>query len=282
MSFKLGKLQVLLAAVGALILGLQIARTKKVTPTQRSVIFLATVSAGALFLTTAYSQFLWDFFSPVMALFQFPWRFIPYGMVGLAVLAGYTIHAVRFPLRELVVLGIITVLFVSGRKYFIKPLLPLAQYQQEYDSPEYRTSGLAYKVQEYLPVGADHEYWRTLESREDRKVDIGFDPMQPVDFSGTYEMLKNSPFEKSVRIEESGKLAINVHAFPFWKISVNGKAIDSYERDRLARPVITVTQGDILDIRYEQTFIEKSANLLTLIGLFLLSAYAVVQHRRPA
>jgi hypothetical protein len=270
MSFKVGKIQLILAGVGLLALLAQILFKKKITSNQRALLLIALFSLGAFFLTVMYSQFIWDLFSPVMALFQFPWRFIVFGIFGVATFAGYLGEVARVPFRSVIVVGLVFVLFFTGRKYFIKPLIPFAEYQQAYNSDEYLHKEIAYKMKEYLVAGADYTYWSSLNPGNGEPVQVPFDYTQPIEFVGRYGVEKNSLFEKKIVFVEPEKVLINIHYFPFWKIYLNNQEILPREFDNLARPTLFVNQGDVLVVRYEQTLTEKLSNILSLIGVALL------------
>ncbi|MEO8581434.1 MAG: 6-pyruvoyl-tetrahydropterin synthase-related protein [Patescibacteria group bacterium] len=270
MSFKIGKLQFILGTLGLSAFLFKIFRQKKISQNNLPLLFIAVFSVGAFFLTLYPSQFIWDFFSSVMALFQFPWRFIVFGLFGIAVFAGYLFHAFHFPLQKIIAFTIVLFLFISGRKYFITPTMPFDTYQTQYNSDEYFSQHLAYKMPEYLVTIADLPYWRSLQSSDEKKVDLSFDPALPTQSTTEYTLIQNTPFEKSLSFMEAGDAIINIHYFPFWKIMVNDQQVFPTHFDMLARPIMSLDAGDKVTIQYEQTSIEKAADILSLIGFILL------------
>lgn len=270
MSFKIGKIQLIFAFLGFIMLFFEIVLKRKIERKKLPIYFIAIAASGALFLTTYYSQFIWDAFSSVMAIFQFPWRLVAFGIFGVGVLAGYVFKYFSRNILKFVTTVIILILFLPGRKYFIKPLISFDQYNLQFNSSEYFTKHIAYKLPEYLVTGADLQYWRSLEPMLDKPAEISMNFYQPLDSSTEQTIIKNEPFEKMVIVKNSASAVVNIHYFPFWKISVNDIPVIPEKFDRLMRPIISVKQNDTIKIRYEQTTIEKTGNLLSLFGLGLL------------
>ena len=225
---------------------------------------------GSLFLTLEYSKPIWDLFRPIMALFQFPWRFLVFGMFGAGFFSAYVFSLSKHPVRYIVIAGLILVLFITGKKYFIKPLMDHEVYNGRYNSLDYRQRILPYNMREYLPVGVKYDYWHYLNPTEVNAIQVGFDYNKPVQFEGDFTVIQNTPFEKEVVVKSNGTLIVNVHNFPFWHISVNNNLIKVLGTDNLARPKIEVESGDTIQIKYRQTSLEKLANALTLFGTVLL------------
>jgi hypothetical protein len=87
MSFQLGLLQVLGAAVGTLAAFSRPARGERRLPYRLDAIFLVIVSLVTIFLMTPAAKPIWDIL-PLVKLMQFPWRLLALTTVTLALLAG--------------------------------------------------------------------------------------------------------------------------------------------------------------------------------------------------
>jgi hypothetical protein len=270
MSFKVGKIQMVFGMLGLITLVCVSVFQKKIVKKKMPLFFIALISLGAFFLTTYFSRIIWDLFSPIMAIFQFPWRLIAFGMVGTAVMAGYFFVKIPAVLQKFMLIILLFILFIPGRKYFIKPLTSFDQYNQEFNSPEYFSKHLAYKLPEYLVTQADLAYWRSLEETDQKVPDLGFDFSQPLDFSGNITVIKNDQFEKIVQVKQSGDTTLNIHYFPFWKLFVNDIPIIPKNFDRLGRPMLSVATNDIVRISYHQSQVEQTGNIFSLLGIILL------------
>lgn len=133
LSFKLGKLQLLLAAIGLLI-----ALKKRAL----SGLLIAGSVLFYLCLATPLSRPLWDKL-PVLQMVQFPWRSLGVASVLLSWLAGYAVGNIRPRfLRLLTSIFLIGVLLALNLKYFTPQTLI------DPPSPE---RDIAPVVPEYMP-----------------------------------------------------------------------------------------------------------------------------------
>ena len=87
MSFQLGLMQVLGAAVGALAVFSRSSRGGRRLPHRLDALFLVVLSAATIFLMTPAARLIWDAL-PLVNLMQFPWRLLALTTVTLALLAG--------------------------------------------------------------------------------------------------------------------------------------------------------------------------------------------------
>ncbi len=133
MSFKLGKIQILLAAVGVII-----ALIERSSPAM--LITCATIFF--VFLATPLSRFLWDGLS-VLQMVQFPWRSLGLVSILMSWLAGYAMGNIRSrPLRLGFTILIIGSLLTLNLKYFVPQTLI---------APPSPQRDIASVVPEYMP-----------------------------------------------------------------------------------------------------------------------------------
>jgi hypothetical protein len=278
MSFKLGKLQLILAGLGITAALYQLLFRKNTSRLILTTLYFTVIFLGSLFLTLEYSKFIWEIFEPIMSLFQFPWRFVALAMVCMGILSGYFFYTIKCTGKEVLTMLIIVVLSLSARKYFIKPLLDLDQYQISYNSSAYLEKSLAYKMKEYLPQTVDYIYWSTLNKSLDEEVPLGFDYKQPIEFPGKYTATV-SDFRKEVIVSEPGKGYVNIHYTPLWNIAINSQPFTPIDFDKLGRPVVELNTGDTVEIIYRQTLIEKIANAISGIAILILFSISLPQLR---
>ncbi len=258
MSFKLGKLNLLLGTFGFLLLLYQSFRQNKNDLIKRVSIFMGVLFTLSIFLTLNYSQPVWDLFSPVMSLFQFPWRFLVFGMVGSSFLGAYLFHYLKLPFKSILIVLIILISFVTARKYLIKPMHSYTAYNAKYNSTTYITKELAFMMPEYISSNTNYNYWSAFDS----KLPLRSDQLVDLD--------KNGLFEKKFHTSGPAQIVINIQYFPYWKVFVEDKEVRITKFDKLGRPVLKLSKPSQVRVTYIQTPIEQTGNFLTIIGFVLL------------
>ena len=236
-------------------------------------------------MTLYQSKLVWDFLSPILAIIQFPWRFISFSLLGLAFLATYFWQTINVPevilnlvqdligkqipkqvwndIKNLIIVLIIFVALAISSKYFYSKPINKAAFENKYLSQEYIERVAAYKIAEYLPKTADYQTWRT---------GVDFNYLLPIETRETnYQLIKNRPFEKIIQVNP-GFVKINIHYFPFWQISIDGKIIIPDKFDQLGRPILSINKPSLIKISYQQTLIESISNLITILTFITLLA----------
>ncbi len=270
MSFKLGKLNLILGVFGFLLLLYRSLKQKKNDITKRISIFMGILFAISLFLTLNYSKPIWDLFSPVMALFQFPWRFLIFGMVGLAFFGAYFFHYLKLPFKNILITFLIIACFVTARKYLIKPMYSYSEYNAKYNSKTYIAEELAYMMPEYISSKTNYSYWSTFDPARPIRTKVNYKYDLPAQSERSFAVIKNDHFEKEIKTTGQSELAINVQHFPYWKIYIDNKDVVIAKFDKFGRPVLKLNKPAHVRIAYEQTPTEQTGNVLTLIGFVLL------------
>ncbi len=266
MSFKIGKIQLIFFFL-AILLFLKQVTFKKETKINKELLFFLVVTMSSLFLTTYQSKFIWAGFTPLFSIFQFPWRFISFSLIGIGFFATYLFSKLRIPFKNLILVIIIFFTLIINGKYFYKSPILKQDFKNTYLTQDYIEQKVAYKVAEYLPKSASYDYWLKFKKT--------FDYRLPVELSNSQslQIVKNDPFAKTVTVNVTApsEVKINIHYFPYWKIYINGKQTSLNKFDQLGRPLIYLSQSSTIKIVYEQTLIEKVGNLATIIAfLFLL------------
>ncbi|OGK62039.1 hypothetical protein A2334_04170 [Candidatus Roizmanbacteria bacterium RIFOXYB2_FULL_38_10] len=270
MPFTLGKIHILLGTFGLFALIFDFIRQKKRSSHYRAItLFILLLGIGSLFLTTYQSDIIWELFKPILAIFQFPWRFLVFGMFSLGFFSAYFSEVLQDTLHKiapyLIILMFAFLLFMSG-KFFSKPwLMSYDEYASAYLSKNYVTQTVAYNIAEYLPVSADYSYWRSFDLQtnpQNTKIEMVNGPVEIKD-SSTFKILKNSHFFKEVQINKPMTIKINIHYFPFWEIQINDKQIKPNLFDQLGRPIIKLSQPSTVRIFYNETGIEKTSNYIS-------------------
>ncbi len=229
----------------------------------------------SVFMMTQYSTPIWEALPP-MKFFQFPWRFLLLASFFSSFASGALIF---FTLR-----------FHTNQKYrnifylgsMILILIPFIFYSRLFNPQEY----LNKNSQDY--VNKDYLNWTTSRI-SDEYMPKSFDTPENKNeiiknkISGDVRIanLSSNTKELSVDLEspERTKIVVHIPYFPAWNYYLNGKKVSVYE-------VPTGVSFDIpqgrsrLDARFEQTGTEKSANLLSLSGVGLITLGIIYSKKR--
>ena len=143
-SFKIGKLHLILAGLGVIV-GL---RHKKA---QTLALFAGVTLLFSVIMTTSFSRILWDNIF-VLQVIQFPWRFLALISLAVSVLAGLSVTLFKSTqLRTLYTILTISLLLFFNLKYF-SPQAQKPYSDQEFTNTTFLQNELAAKVPEFLPV----------------------------------------------------------------------------------------------------------------------------------
>lgn len=274
MSFKLGKLNILIALVGvgvfvwSFFVKKNLKKNKQLYAVTLGFILL---TIGSLWMTTYQSEALWKLF-PFLNVIQFPWRFISLSIIGLSFIGAYGWSYLRIPYKMILTAGICFVLIATVAPYFYKEELSHNEYMSSYASDTYIESHVAYTVAEYLPKTADYNLWRQYE-RKTLPYDTTI-PAQSLNGIG-FSVLTNGPFEKSFKSILSGPVALNIHYFPIWNISINNNPYIPVQFDPMGRPILSLTQGDEVHISAQQTTTELAGDFIS-IAAILIAIYICI------
>ncbi len=139
-SFKMGKIQLLLALIGGTILFIQ----------RKREYLLGKFAIFALFMATSMSTFVWQSM-PFLALSQFPWRYLAIATSLLAAVGGYALVIIpnRF-FRIAISLLVVSILIFTNLKYFAPQSTFVAQ-DSTFTDPKY-LSTVSSIIPEYMPV----------------------------------------------------------------------------------------------------------------------------------
>lgn len=280
MPFMLGKPQIVLGVLGLFFLFVKIFIFKE-NKNNPIIFFFISITAIAIFLTTESAILVNNIFLPIFSMFQFPWRFLSFGLFGLAFMAG----AIKIPKKIkkispvfFITLSIFIVIYNS--KFFIKHNLTIEKFDNDTLSSIHVKKAVAYKVSEYLPTTVDYKKWLLLEPQQDgsEKTDSFLEDdlfIHSLDI-GKIDIQQNTPFFKKA-VVDSGKVVINVSYLPYWKIFVNDKNIIPDKLDYLGRPILDLEKSSIITVRHEQTLMEKVSNVISIITLLILILWIRLQ-----
>lgn len=255
LSFMLGKLHIVFGVLGGGVFALTATdiKNKKVKNIFLAILIL---TLGSFFMSISQSSFIWNIFEPILAIFQFPWRFLLFVVFGLSVFVAYFIHKLPNLLKFLSTIILIFFLIILSPKFFKGNEISEKEFISNYASKEYIQNKAAYQVAEYLPKSVDYEYWRSLEDRNAYVAD---------DFVG-YTIYEESSNEVTF---------LPIHYAPYWEILIDNKKFLPKNFDKLGRPEINNKNKNAkIEVFYRQTNLEFIVNAVSLIAILATIFYS--------
>lgn len=175
MSFMIGKIQILVFALGAM-LALWKYKTKNL------IYFEILTVLWLVYMTLPDSQFLWSIISPIHAM-QFPWRFLAIVLIFVISIGSHFFHFVFEKVRTLsetylknttdtestkYILSICIVLFIvfGSSKFFVGQKILKSDLAKSYLSAKYISNSAAYEAPEYLPKTVNRDFWLTFRDKD--------------------------------------------------------------------------------------------------------------------
>lgn len=266
MSFKIGKLHILLGSLGILgILGglglLGRAGRKKNRVAEEATFALLLVIS--LFMMLEVSRPVWDAL-PFLLYIQYPWRFLVFTLFSLSFFGGAlgvfpSVHPRNF-IKPLIITGASIFVIAVNAKYF-QPQAYVFLDDETYASAPYvkwRTSKIS---DEYLP--------------KDFPVPAVPEGIARNTFStyqdGSIEELTDTSFRHTARVtaRDETPLFIHIAAFPGWKIFLDSKKIEHEVKYGIM--YASVPEGThIVDAKFTNTPLRIIANSVSLVSFLLL------------
>jgi hypothetical protein len=257
LSFKVGKLQILVAIVGLYIWF----RTRKVIFSSLGWIALGMLVASVFFMTS-WSLPLWERI-PNFAYIQYPWRFLSYASLALAILAGIWTASKNFLLQVVVFPVIVFLLIIYNAKLFV-PQFTYQRDESTYQSAQelrFRASKIS---DEYLPPGisipssAEAVVFDTITASNSATVTKVFD--KAIDARYTI----SSPISTNIRINRA--------YFPGWQYWVNGvRVVPSVHK---GLPEILLPAGSsTVEMKFRDTPVRTVANSISIFTIIYFCIY---------
>lgn len=257
-SFKVGKIQLLLATLSTFI----IAKSKK----NKELLFFTTLALVSAFLTTDYSRVVWDNIT-FLKIVQFPWRFLTLLGFSVAVLSGHVLSIIPKALRTLLTGSLIVALIFFNLKYFV-PLLQSNYLDQDYLNDEKVSQTLALVVPEYLPsemtIFPDEKPSGILVDSSD----LVFQSTSQLNY---HEIQYSSPRDL--------ELTINKAYYPTWIATLDG-ITQTIKADHNGLITLSVPSGDHeIVLTQGHTSLEKRARAISFLTIISL-LYLLVRKRK--
>ncbi|GDX61791.1 hypothetical protein LBMAG33_1010 [Candidatus Levyibacteriota bacterium] len=275
MSFKIGKISIIFAGFAILLIASFILRKMSdylYVINVRGFIFIGAIFGFLLsvFFTIEASKPIWEII-PIMAFFQYPWRFLIFVAFFSSILSGYSVwlitnsvfieyHSKHFVYITTVV--VVWLIIISNQMLFIPNRLVNKQ-DSEYISKQKLNWNISKISDEYMP-----KYFE----KPNRVIDIPSSSIELLSNNGNIiSVMEDVGFVSArVNFKNSGEIRINKAYFPTWHIFIDGKEV-KYSQTKKGL-VVSVTSGEhIVEARYAQTLVQIIANTISLAGLLAMA-----------
>lgn len=278
MSFQLGKIHIGLAVLSFVLFVLLAVKKKLNTEYRiRYTVYLSMLLLS-LFMTTEYSKFIWDAVTPLQYL-QFPWRFLTFAGVFIAILGGFVVQHISQLLDKIknkaVVVWVIGLCIMFGTAYQYQKYFRPESYVKKVDAELTSFNEIAWNVSsssfEFSPKGAPLKKSRYDTSIFDIEVyGIRYTVYGIRDKKAVVKVVKNDFNNKSFYIEasKSTTFTLNTFNFPGWTAYIDGGRLPISDNNKYKLITVQVASGvHNLEFRFEDTPVRKLSNAVSLVSL---------------
>jgi hypothetical protein len=274
MSFMVGKIQIILATIGIILVLFYQGkdRLKKITLITLSFICLFV----SVFFTNEISKPVWDLIRPMVYL-QYPWRFLGLVTIAVSFIAGAipTLIPQKLSKLRLILAGLAIIsTIVISQKYF-KPQSILhvsAADLTDRKDISWRVSRIS---DEYLPIG--------FSTPQDQN-EIPTNPLEVVDgdISISDRQIYSNNQNYSLLTVSDSRLIANTAYYPWWHTFLDGKEIEHQINRGLIE--VNVPPGEHnLSISYRSTLVQQLADFISsasILILFSLIGYNLIKPQK--
>lgn len=285
--YQLGLIQTILAGLGSVML---LWRWKSLRARARAEGLFALLSfLFALFLTLPFSSWFWESL-PLIALIQFPWRFLALMVLPSALLGGLLLEMLGSRWRGIAFAALVPLILISS-------LWGLHPSQTNLSEAQVTPGGsialeLAYNV---LGTTSTHEYV-PIWVKEEPVIsplavaalrDVSPPPLhpttQPPSTQADFLERKATSAAYRLRALEPTKVVFNTLYFPGWRARVDGKEAEVAASEPEGLISLSLPAGEHrVELRFGETPLRLAADLLSFISLapFLFAASRLSLLRR--
>lgn len=277
LSFELGRAQIALSIIGALIF-VKSFLNKKIN---YYLGFFLVMLVLSVFMTNTRSEFIWRIIQPLWYV-QFPWRFLLY-CAFFSSLIGGSISLLPFKNKFILSSVFIFLILIFNLAYFRPEKYLNNVSDKDYISKEVIRWDISKLAAEYVPLGTE-----TVKSREGVSVinitknEIAKDSYQVLSGAMKVNVGTEKPQNKkfSVDVQSPGDFRINTYDFPGWKTYLDGQQIRFSSNNKLRLIEINLPLGNhTVEARLSDTPIRTVGNYLSLLALIFILVFAIFERR---
>lgn len=269
LSFRLGKLNIILAIIALLAIILKVKKGKLKLQDYVAILSFAGL-VFSLFMVLDLSKLLWKSVF-LFEYIQYPWRFINFISLFISILVSYLVFIVCQKFGKGVAYTVITLIIVLtvaiNGKLFV-PQFYIANNSASYvniDTIKFKVSKIS---DEYLPYG-----FAIPQSIEDLPKKEG--EILKSDGRLDFERVKHDRYNIHYFLEKDGVIQINKAYFPTWKAMVNGYDIPIIKTTKGMN--ISIKKGEgVIDLYMTNTPVQTAGDIISLLSFFgMLTAIIV-------
>lgn len=272
MSFKLGKIQIILGILGLLTVYFLKFR-KRISHTDFIFInFILLLILISLEMTLQTSQIVWDSFKYLLKFVQFPWRFIVFILLGLSFLSGFVFSFKKESLKIIFSICVIFLSIYTNLKYF-QPQSFENLKEEDYKNADYINWTVSKISDEYLPSNLVRPENKESINKSLIEKNNNLDYKIIEDKTGRLSFFIDIPFSQQITLQRV--------FFPGWEVYLNGLKIPTSNNQGLISffapqgvfKIVLLLKSTPIQI------IGNSLSIITLLGilLFLINKY----NKRP-
>lgn len=220
----------------------------------------------SIFLLLPYSRPIWDTL-PFMEYLQYPWRFLNFTGLFIAILSGFLIYKIK----DKTLASFIAVIIIVGQLYFnyklFKPVDTVNLNDTYYENIEHVRKSTSRISDEYMPPGFskpkdDESIVKSLVNNENVRV-----------------VEDKSNYAKLAAEDSGGRILINKAFFPSWTAFVNGQKTELREEKNGVSILLLPGKSEI-ELKFLQTPVQIAGNLVSLISFIILVAVIIIKRKK--
>jgi len=258
LSFSIGIFHWLFA-LATLIVSFILRKKEKIFPL---ILFLFGIGIFGSFMTHQRSSFIWNSL-PILAYFQFPWRFLTIIVFSTSIIAGYLIFLIKSVSLKIFISITLVLLVLLFNVSFFRPREWYNISDKDKFSGQSWEKQLTISIFDYLPIYAKFP--------PDKEA-----PREPVVSDGKAEFLyynKGSNWQEG-RIKvltDKANIVIPLYYFPGFKVWVDGENTAIEKIGDLGLIGISVEKGDhIVKVKLLNTPVRTIGDIVSLGSLLLV------------
>lgn len=285
MSFQLGKIPIFLSIFSFIVFFIAVIRKKN--DQLKTYIFVVFLLIFSLFMSSTYSEFVWDKIRYLWYL-QFPWRFLTFTGIFISLVAGASIFyfekiiQIKDSTKNIVVnLFLILILVITVVKYlpYFKPH-DLKDYDEKkltsFEEISWRVSKTSF---EFSPIGIKTkktELGTTTIGLDRKNLTNEVYEVLPFNKQNVIKTIVNKFSKKEFKIESKSpvEFRLNTFNFPGWHASLDGQEIKIKDNNNYKLITVLVSEGShTVSFVFKDTLIRTFGNLISLTSLILASYF---------
>lgn len=242
------------------------------------VLFLSFIVIS-LYLTLFISLAIWEGVG-LFSFIQYPWRFLALASFSASVMGGGVISLFKKESNGYLAYLILVVLVVVSSFWYLKPAMYIREEQLGIESKDFSKNkdinkeGFMPEIG-YMPIWAQVLPSMSTIPKEGVKIIGGNE-------KANIKVVMDTPARKEYKAvsDQDYKLGFYVHYFPGWKLYINGSPGNISYDNVYGFIEFNVPRGEHkIVLRFENTPIRKTGNILSRIFFFLASTFLLVKKR---